>query len=222
MNSGGHAVAWQRYLLRFSAALSVLIAALLWVGPYLVRIDLFADDAAQHVFWLYRYLDPTFFPNDPSARYFSSLSVAPWGYRTLYAGLVHLMDAQVAAEWVAVALLAVSGWFAWSLGSTLSDIQPDLGGLLTVLALIILLPVAATDLLSPMGFQRTFALPLTLACVDALVRRRYAWVGVIWMLAGLFYPIILPLLGVTALCVFAVDLWRVGCRWPGFGMAPSA
>ena len=40
------------------------------------------DDARQHVFWLFRFLDPELFPNDAIADYFQS--VAPWGYTTLY------------------------------------------------------------------------------------------------------------------------------------------
>jgi hypothetical protein len=198
----------QANALRWSAAFCVLIAALLWVGPFLLRADLFAGDAAQHVFWLYRYLNPVLFPHDLSVDYFSSVSVAPWGYRALYAVLTRFIDPQIAAEWVAIVLLLVSGLLAWLLGASMSDEQPEHAGLFAVLALIALLPFPATDLLPAMGFQRTFALPLTLACVLALARRRFAWVGVTWILAGLFYPIILPLLGVTSACVFAEHLWR--------------
>ncbi len=39
---------------RWAAFASLLIAVALWIGPWLLRVDLFYDDAAHHVFWLYR------------------------------------------------------------------------------------------------------------------------------------------------------------------------
>ena len=37
-----------------------------------------ADDVREHVFWMFRYMDPGLFPQDPIADYFQSL--APSGY----------------------------------------------------------------------------------------------------------------------------------------------
>src|SRR4051812_46546763 len=41
-----------------------------------------ADDVRQHVFWMFRFVDPGLFPNDPIADYFQS--VAPPGFSALY------------------------------------------------------------------------------------------------------------------------------------------
>lgn len=195
---------------RWAALACGVLGVLLWVGVYLPRPDLFYDDAAQHTFWLYRYADPRLFPHDPAADYFGSLAVASWGYRGLYAVLAPLLDIVLAAKLVAFVLLAISLWLTWRVAVALrDDADRELRGLLAVAALLLLLPSTATDLFSPMGFQRTFALPITLLCVWALLaRRHYGWVGVSWLLAAVIYPVILPVLGVTAALVFLIDLVR--------------
>ena len=192
--------------LQISAACCVMVAILLWVGPYALRSDLFSGDAAQHVYWLYRYADPSLFPNDLSVAYFSSHSVAPWGYRALYAELAAHVDAQLAAELVAAMLLAVSGALAWLLGAAIRDEQSEYTGLFAVLAMILFLPYPGTDLFTPMGLQRSFALPLTLLCAWSLVARRYAWIGVAWLLAALFYPVAIVVLGLAGAGVFVLDV----------------
>ena len=50
------------YTLRLATVLCAAIGTALWTGPFILRVDLFADDAAQHIFWLYRYADPALFP----------------------------------------------------------------------------------------------------------------------------------------------------------------
>ncbi|MGH7628529.1 MAG: hypothetical protein ACREOF_03925 [Gemmatimonadales bacterium] len=190
--------------LRFSAAACVGIAVVLWMGPFLVRRDLFNGDAAHHVFWLYRYADPSLFPRDLSIGYFASVS--PWGYRAFYAALVPFVDALLAAEVVSVFLLLVSGVLAWHLGKSLVPENRPLAGLLACATMLLLLPVR--DLLPAMGLERAFALPITLLCLWALVARRYAWVGLSWLAAALFYPIIVPGLGLTGGIVLLADFAR--------------
>jgi hypothetical protein len=67
-----------------------------------------------------------------------------------------------------------------------------------------------------MGLQRAFALPITLACLWALVARRYIWVGMSWVGAALFYPIVIPVLGLASGAVFLGDVLeerRLPSRW---------
>ncbi len=174
--------------------------------PAVLRPDLFSDDATQHVYWLYRYADSSLFPGDLTIEYFGSLSVAPWGYRALYAVLSPLGDALLVAKIVSGVLLMLSAYMAWLLGKALNTAKPAITGLLTVAVTLALLP--AVDLLPAMGFQRTFALPITLLCIWALVAYRYFWVGISWILASLVYPVIVPVLGLTAGLVFLMDIWR--------------
>lgn len=71
----------QRIWLTVSLAIAMLYGILFWCiafeVPYAIQ-----DDARQHVFWMWRYVDPTLFPNDLMADYFQS--VAPRGYKALY------------------------------------------------------------------------------------------------------------------------------------------
>jgi hypothetical protein len=187
-----------------SAAFCVFLIAVLWTGPYIARDDVFSGDAAHHVFWFYRYADPALFPHDLSIEYFASDSVAPRGYRALYAVLAHWFDAQRVAEWVSFVLVALSGALAWLLGASLQSERRQVTGLLCVVALACLLP--QTDLISPMGFQRSFALPITLLCFWGLVARRYRWVGVAWLAAALVYPVTIAVLGLASGLVFLMDL----------------
>ena len=192
--------------LQISAACCVMVATMLWVGPYALRSDLFSGDAAQHVYWLYRYADPSLFPNDLSVTYFSSHSVAPWGYRALYGVLAAHVDAQLAAELVSAVLLAISGALAWLLGAAIGDEKSEYTGLFAVLAMVMFLPYPGTDIFTPMGFQRSFALPLTLLCAWSLVARRYAWIGVAWLLTALFYPVAIVVLGLAGAGVIILDV----------------
>jgi hypothetical protein len=193
---------------RLSAAVCALVAAVLWLGPALVRADLFDGDAAHHVFWFYKFADPALFTKEASLAYFTSASVAPAGYRALYATLAPLVDVLTAAEWLSVALLAATAAFAYVLGRAAvpEGRYRDIAGLATAAVTLALL--SRIDLLPPMALQRTFAVPLTLMCLWALVARRYAWVGPSWVLAALVYPVIVPVLGLAAGVVFLRDLLR--------------
>lgn len=71
----------QRIWLAASLFFAILYGLLFWQiafsAPYAIQ-----DDARQHVFWMWRYVDPSLFPNDLIADYFQS--VAPLGYKALY------------------------------------------------------------------------------------------------------------------------------------------
>lgn len=196
---------------RISAALCILFAAALWVGPYLLRADLFPGDASQHVFWLYGLANSALFPGDPAVAYFSSGAASPIGYRLLYTLLVPSIDAQIAAELVAVLLIGVTGWLAWSIGVALDAERRAVSGLFTVVAVFALIAQPA-DLLTPMGLQRSFALPITLLCLWSALTRRYAWIGVSWLLAAAFYPIVIVVTGLAGGLVCLLAIWRER-RW---------
>ncbi len=196
------------WVARVSALLCVLIAAALWLGPALIREDLFTDDANQQVFWLYTYADPGLFPGDPSVEYYSSGTNAPIGYRAIYATLAPLADTLATAEWLSVPLLLAVAFFSARLGRAIVRESPytELGGLTGVAIAMALL--SHIDLLQPLASQRAFAPPLALMCLWALVSGHYAWVGVSWILSALLYPVILPVLGLSGGMVFLLDLGR--------------
>jgi hypothetical protein len=70
---------------RFWFAVSMLYAlacASLALRQAFAQQYVLADDVRQHVFWMFRFIDPKFFPNDPIADYFQS--IAPPGFAALY------------------------------------------------------------------------------------------------------------------------------------------
>lgn len=193
-------------LARASALICLVVAIVLRLGPSLVRDDLFSGDAAHHIYWLYKFADPALFQGDLSVDYFSSPAVAPMGYTAIYASIAPFVDVLFASQLVAALLLAAAAWFAWLLGKASVPERPCLAGMLTVAIAMALL--SHINLLPSVGFQRTFALPLTLMCLWALVARRYQWVGISWLAAALIYPVIVPGLGLAAGFVFLIDLER--------------
>jgi hypothetical protein len=201
--------------LRWSALLCVLLGAVLFYGPFLLRADLFADDVSHHIFWLYRYVDPALFPNDISVPYFQTS--APWGYRVFYAGVSQVADVLEASQWLSVVLFCLSAFLVWKIGTAQSITERDLYPFLAVIALIILLPLSRQrDLIAVVAFQRAFAVPLLLWTLWALVTPSLRWVGVSWVAAALIYPVVLPVQGLTAAVVFLreVQLTR-GCPHVG-------
>lgn len=193
---------------KWLAAASALLGTLLWIGPYLLRADLYDDDAAQHLFWLYRYADPALLPGDATARFFSLPSSAPWGWRSLYALLAPVVDVLLAAKLLAALLLLASVALGYRIGRAVNA-QRDaaLGGLLGALAVLWLVPQTA-DAITPLALQRSFALPLTLLALYGAVAGRWHWLGASWLLAALFYPVVVPVLGLAGAVVLALELVR--------------
>lgn len=190
---------------RAAAAVCTALAAGLLLGPYLWRADLFNNDAAHHIFWLNRYADATLFPDDIAVDYFMTSGM--WGYRALYALVAPVFDVLAAAEWLSAALLVWCAALAWKIGVAASGSDSERHGLLTVMAMCLMLQWSQQqDLLPPIAFQRTFALPLLLLTLWGLVSGRYLWVGVSWVAAALVYPVVLPVQGLTAAIVFARHL----------------
>lgn len=190
-------------VLRISAFVSLFIAMCLWVGPAVLRPDIFDGDAAHHVFWLYQYADPALFPNDISVEYLRTS--APLGYRALYLAIAPVVDVLFAQEVLSGVLFLIAGLLAWKIGTALEAPDRAVTGFIAVLACIAMVTISATsDLVPAMAFQRTFALPLTLLCLWALISHRYLWVGLSWVGAALFYPVLLPVLGLAGGGVF---LW---------------
>jgi hypothetical protein len=196
-------------LLRAAAAIGLVVAAALWVGPALLRADLFEDDATQHIWWLYRYADPALFRGDVMVDYFRTM--APLGYRAIYGVAARFVDALLAAKWLGGLLYLASGWLAWKIGASIGGKDNRaLRGLLVVVSFVVVVSVerATAEVLAPLAFQRTFSLPILLLCLSALIAHRYRWVGASWVAAALLYPAVLPLVGLMSGCAFLRDLIR--------------
>ncbi len=207
----------RHFVHRLAVLVCGVTAAALWIGPFLGRVDLFEDDAAQHIFWLYRFADPALFSDDLTARFFSLPSTAPAGYRALYALLAPRFDVLQAGEVLAAGLFLAS--LGLARGNGRGGGPPGrrgVGGGLSVLS----------DAISTLALQRSFALPITLLMLWAMLGRRPAWVCAAWILAALMYPVIIVVLGLAAggalLFVMLRDRrWSPALNWylPGGAVA---
>ncbi|MEO5754873.1 MAG: hypothetical protein ABIR38_09215 [Chthoniobacterales bacterium] len=95
----------------YAAGCAFLALRQAFASPYML-----ADDVRQHVFWMFRYLDPGLFPGDPVADYFQSL--APSGFAAIYWLLARVgVDPLLASKLIPTALsfIAVGYFFglAW-------------------------------------------------------------------------------------------------------------
>ena len=198
----------RHFVYRLAVLLCGVTAAALWIGPFIGRVDLFEDDAAQHVFWLYRFADPALFPGDLTARFFSLPSSAPMGYRGLYALLATWFDVLEAGEVLAGVLFLVSVALAWDIGRrVVPTAHRELGGLIGAVTVLWLLAQPA-DAMSTLALQRSFALPITLLMLWGMLGARPAWVACAWLLAALIYPVIIVVLGLAAGSSLLVDMVR--------------
>ncbi|MDY6786081.1 MAG: hypothetical protein SW833_26630 [Cyanobacteriota bacterium] len=160
------------------------------------------DDARQHVFWMWRFIDPQLYPNNLMADYFQS--VAQPGYAAIYR---------------LAAFMGIEPIF-------LSKILPSILGLITtaycfgVVLEILPVPVAGfvgsallsqsiwlkDDLVS--GTARSFLYPLVLASFYYLLRRSLWGTLLSLLILGLIYP--LPLLILAGILVLQLVRWQNG------------
>jgi hypothetical protein len=167
------------------------------ISPYL-----FDGDAAQHVWWTYKWADPELFPNDPAQRFFSLPLFAPLGYQAVYRTLVPLLDAQVLSESLTIPLLALTalGCFMvfrrWCGGDWLG---PAVG---------VLILLVGFGRFFRCALPRAFALP-TLVLLAWLSSGRRVWpLGLGLIAVVLFYPPLALVAGFTTLIVVVVRWFR--------------
>ncbi len=171
--------------------------------PRLIHPWDFEDDAAQHVWWTYRFADASLFPSDIAADYFSLPTFAPVGYQAVYRTLVPLADAQRVSEVIPIVLTAITAVLGVLLGRAVgrgSWVGGLVGGVMATSALI----VNKID----GGLPRAFAEPLLLFALWALVQRRIVFLGVAFVLTALFYPPLIVNLGLVTVFVLGIDWWR--------------
>ncbi|MBI5395351.1 MAG: hypothetical protein HZA91_08670 [Verrucomicrobia bacterium] len=202
------AAGWIRWWL-VVCALLVALGALL---PDLLRMDLFRDDACQHVWWTYRFADPGLFPGDPAAAFFSHPLNSPCGVRAIYRALAPHVDAQRVSEIIPFALAAAVAVLAF-LGGRAAAGGALAGGVVAVLWMLV------RDNLDfcKGGFARSFGFPILLLGVWAVMSRRIAWLGAAFLAGALFYPPSVISLGLFATVALGARLFRerrLPAGWP--------
>ena len=160
--------------------------------------DLVQDDARQHVFWMWRFIDPSLFPNDLIADYFQA--VAPAGYKLLYwlfakAGIDPLLLSKIlpAAIGLLIAYLAFQLFL---------ELIPNPLGAFFASVLLGQFVWLKDDVMS--ATPRAFVCPLFLAFMLFLVRGRVFACVLVVALQALVYP----QAGFVALGVLALRLLK--------------
>ncbi|MEB3233052.1 MAG: hypothetical protein VKJ64_18755 [Leptolyngbyaceae bacterium] len=165
------------------------------------------DDVRSHVFWMYRFLDPSLFPNDIIADYFQS--VAPYGYTTVYRGAAWLgVEPILFNKLLPLVLVLITTGYCFWLAMSIFPVPAA-----SFLATLLLNQTTWGTHDIPSGTPRAFIYPLFIAFLYYLVQRSLLPCLVTIVLQGLFYPQCLFLsCGMLVLRVFQVQ-WGQG-RFP--------
>jgi hypothetical protein len=194
--SGRKVWPWFAIALLYAAGCAALALRQAFASPYLL-----ADDAREHVFWMFRYLDPHLFPHDPMADYFQSL--APRGYASLYWLLARVGIAPLLASKLipaALSLIATGYFFGLAWRFFRSRATAALGAILFAQTLWL-----NSDLSS--ATPRAFFYPLFVAFLYYQVRGSIPGVLLSVGLEALFFP---PA-ALLSLGVLGLACWR----WQG-------
>ncbi|MGV2826929.1 hypothetical protein ACLFKQ_02970 [Myxosarcina sp. GI1(2024)] len=161
----------------FSIFYSAIALTQAFSGEYVVQ-----DDARQHVFWMYRFLDRELFSNNLIADYFQS--VAPWGYKLVYAIPAFFgIEPFLVNKFLPTILGIISTGFCFALSLELFPV-PFAGFIAT---LILNQNLWLQDGLIS-GTPKAFLIPLFLAFLYYYLKRSRWGTVVTIALLGLFYP----------------------------------
>jgi hypothetical protein len=165
-----------------------------------------ADDVRQHVFWMFRFLDPKLFPNDPIADYFQS--IAPPGFAALYRFFATLgIDPLFVSKLVPFGLGLLTAGFLF--GAALRILRsPAIAALAAILLCQCLW--LSSDLCS--ATPRAFFYPLFAAFIYYHAGHSRLAVLIVVFLEGIFFP---PG-ALISLSVIALDLVQINKVWPRF------
>ncbi len=200
-NSPGvtHTRFWFGFSMLYALACASLALRQALAGEFVL-----ADDVRQHVFWMFRFLDPKLFPNDPIADYFQS--IAPPGFAALYQFLAMLgIDPLLASKLIPFVLGLLTAGFLF--GAALRILRsPAIAALATILLCQCLW--LSSDLCS--ATPRAFFYPLFAAFLYYHVgNKRIAVLIVVFFQAIFFPPGALVSLGVIALDLVRVNEGRL-------------
>lgn len=190
---------WLFLSLAFNLSYSLLGLKVAFSQPYVVQ-----DDARQHVFWMFRLIDPSWFPNDFIADYFQA--VAPIGYTAVYQVAISLgINPFIWNKLLPTAISLVTTGYCFGLSLELFSVP--VAGFISALVFSQNMWFK-DDIIS--ATPRAFAYPLLLAFLYYLVRGSlWPMLGAIALL-GLFYPqAVLMGAGILVLRLFTWDRFPI-------------
>ncbi|MBE9125820.1 MULTISPECIES: hypothetical protein [unclassified Coleofasciculus] len=166
------------------------------------------DDARQHLFWMYRFLDPELFPNDLITEYYQS--TAPLAYKTFYRLFAVVgIDPIVLSKLLPVVLGLITTGYGFALCMQILPVPTS--GFIATLLLNYMLWSGATLVTAT---SRAFLWPFFIAFLYYLLRRSWLPCLIAIALQGLFYP---PVILVTAgILILRLLRWQGG--FPRFSL----
>jgi len=179
-----HAMRLPRWPIYLCLALVCLGQSSRYFTVYLINDDIYDRDLPQHVWWMERFVDPQIYPNDPIANFYAQPVFAPAGYQLLYWIFTHVTSPQRISEVIPFVLMGLVTVLAWAIGFRVGG-GSHLAGLAAAIYVI-----ADNLFLRRMygGFPRTFALPLLMLGLWAMLDRRMILLGATMLLGSLLYP----------------------------------
>lgn len=175
-----------RRLLALALLVSVLVIIVTGLRDILSPEE-FPDDARQHVFWTYRFVDPEFFPDDPLVRFISSTRFDPWGYQAVFRLAAPILDPLVASKLLGVVLALGSTAIFFAVGRRIG------GG---PAGFFVAIAAAATlNGLCLEGLPRSFGVPLVAGGALAVMSGRVRLLSASLVAAALAYPTALLSIG---------------------------
>ena len=199
----------RRFAIVWISCLAAIVAGREFLPP-LLRCDLHDEDFAHHIWWLYHWVDSQLFPDDLAHLFFSQPILAPYGYQFLFRTLVPFVDPLLLAESLPFILVLVATALAFQIGQRVG--QGLLGGVVAAVFFIL----AQLRFLHA-GLPRSFATPILLFGMWALLTQRQIALGCALLLAVLFYPPVAANLGLCAAIVLVLRVWKerkLPARWP--------
>lgn len=162
------------------------------------------DDVRSHVFWMWRFIDPTLFPNDLIADYFQS--VAPWGYTALYKGAVAMgFEPIMFNKVLPLPLVLITTAYCFWIGMMMFPVP-----LSSFITTLLLNQTIWNTHDIPSATPRAFIYPLFLGFLYYVMRRSLIPCLITIVLQGLFYPQALFLSsGILILRLVRLNGWRL-------------
>ncbi|MDY7012497.1 MAG: hypothetical protein SVX43_02650 [Cyanobacteriota bacterium] len=196
-NSRRSKIFWFSLSMAFSFTFALIALRIAFSHNYMIQ-----DDARQHVFWMWRFIDPQIYPDNLMADYFQS--VAQPGYAALYRLASFVGIEPIIFNKILPPILGLIAT-AYCFGTVMQILPVPVAGFIGS-AILNQSMWLKDDLIS--GTARAFLYPLVLAFFYYLLRRSLWPTLFVLLLLGLIYP--LPLLICAGILVLRLFYWRDG------------
>ncbi len=209
---------WSQRLVGVLGVATIILGEIL--RHYLPRLLLdwrHSDDQQQHSWYWHRVNDPSLFPDDPLAEFFSQPSLTPVGHRWLYEWGSGLVGPEFFGDLLGTFLMGGTVVLAFLVGAAfcgrlLFGLLPKtvIGWLSVVggLAVCVVTSRSGYFELPDGGFARGHAPPAMMLAILGLLHRSGPVTGIAAIYAALVYPIVWILIGATTFACVMFDVYR--------------